>query len=500
VRIPRERWTSIGLALLIFTGFIIVGRLLGSIDVEKALHDVSHTLGSWTYGLIGLAAFLETGAFVGLVLPGETVVILGGAVAGQGATSIFVTIAVVWVCAWGGDTVSFLLGRRLGRGFIIKHGAKVRLTEERFRKVESYFDRYGGRTILIGRFIGIVRAVAPFSAGSSGMAYRAFLPYSVLGTGLWATTFSLVGYYASQSIDEAANVASRSTFYLGLAAAIVAATVMSVRYLRVEANRERVVAAMESRPWSRPLLGLGRRLQPGVRFAWARLTPGNLGLEFTALVAVVAVAGFVLVAYAMAVGDHPGGTSGDRLAFDVAADIRAGWLTSIAKVITALGSAAVVIPVALVAVAVLIGNRHWAALGALIGGLTLTFVGMWLIKNAVDRPRPSGALVGTEGSSYPSGHTAHAMLYPWLALATAAMVQLRQSTRSALIAGAFAIAILVGLSRVYLRAHYLSDVIGGWALGAVGFAGLTAIWVVAWHLRQNPAGDVAAGGLSERSN
>jgi len=319
MRIPRERLRSIGIAAVIFAVLFVAGRLLGSIDIQKVLHDVSRSLGAWTYALVGVAAFLETGAFVGLVLPGETVVILGGAVAGQGATSVLVTIAVVWICAWGGDTVSFLLGRRLGRGFVIRHGPKVRITEARFRKVESYFERYGGRTILIGRFIGLVRALAPFSAGSSGMRYRGFLPYSVLGTGLWAAVFTMIGYFASQSIDQAARVAGRGTLYLGLAAALIAGLVVAVRYLRVHENRERVVLAMESRGLLRPLLTLGRRLSPHARFAWARLTPGDLGIELTALLAIVAVGSFVLFAYVITVSGNPGPTAGDMTAFDVGA-------------------------------------------------------------------------------------------------------------------------------------------------------------------------------------
>jgi membrane protein DedA with SNARE-associated domain len=67
--------------------------------------------------------------------------------------------------------------------------------------VEGYFSRHGGKTILIGRFIGLVRALAPFIAGSSKMPYRAFAPFSILGTGLWATGLILAGYFAAQSLD-----------------------------------------------------------------------------------------------------------------------------------------------------------------------------------------------------------------------------------------------------------------------------------------------------------
>ena len=103
------------------------------IDVEQLLEDVSATLGAWTYLLVGALAFLETGAFVGLVVPGETAVILGGAVAGQGETSIVLTIAIVWFCAWAGDTTSFFIGRRLGRDFVLRHGPQVRITPRALR-------------------------------------------------------------------------------------------------------------------------------------------------------------------------------------------------------------------------------------------------------------------------------------------------------------------------------------------------------------------------------
>ena len=196
----REHPLIILIAVL-FVAYQVFGDALPSIDLEKALEDISDSLGKWTYAVVGALAFLETGAFVGLVFPGETAVVLAGAIAGNGTTSIIVTIAIVWVSAWLGDTASFYIGRRLGKDFILKHGHRVRITPERFSQVEDYFARYGGRTILIGRFIGLVRALAPFIAGSSGMTYRNFAPYSILGTGLWAATFSILGYVLAENID-----------------------------------------------------------------------------------------------------------------------------------------------------------------------------------------------------------------------------------------------------------------------------------------------------------
>ena len=131
------------------------------------------------------------------------------------------TIGIVWFSAYLGDTVSYLLGRRLGRDFILKHGPRLRITRERFAQVESYFDKHGGKTILIGRFIGLVRALAPFIAGSSGMRYRAMAPYSVLGTGLWATAFTLLGYFASKNIDAVLDNSERALFAFAVIVALV---------------------------------------------------------------------------------------------------------------------------------------------------------------------------------------------------------------------------------------------------------------------------------------
>ncbi len=163
-------------------------------DAEKLIGDIANGLGQWTYLLVGLMAFLETGAFVGLVAPGETTVIVGGVIAGQGEISLIVLIGLVWLCCVLGDTTSFFIGRRLGREFLLRHGPKIRIDEERVEQVESYFERHGGKTILIGRFIGLVRALCPFVAGSSGLPYRRFIPFSIIGCGLWTTTFCVLGY------------------------------------------------------------------------------------------------------------------------------------------------------------------------------------------------------------------------------------------------------------------------------------------------------------------
>lgn len=459
-------------------------------NLQKLLEDLGKTLGAWTYLLVGVMAFLETGAFVGLIAPGETAMLVGGLVAGQGQIDVFTLIAIAWACAVAGDVTSLFLGRRLGRRFLIRHGPKVSISEERLRQVEGFFDRHGGKAILLGRFIGLVRAIAPFLAGSSGMTLRRFLPYDVIGAGLWTSSFILLGYVFWASFDQVLHYAEKGALGLGTTLAVVVAIVAAVRWLRDEANRERLrafVAAQERKPLLRPVFALARPIARWFRgpalFAWNRLTPGQLGLELTTLLAVVSVAGFAFVASAIRI-DERRYAPGDQDSLRLADDLHDTTLVGVAKVISALGSLpAVATAVGLTAV-LCVWRRDLLQAGVLVGGLALTFVAVHVAKDAFDRPRPVRALVETADASYPSGHAAYAVA--WVAVAVVLTRALpKVATRFALVTFAVILAVLIGLSRIYLRAHYLSDVLGGWALGAGIFSALGIAALVVDHLRHN---------------
>jgi membrane protein DedA with SNARE-associated domain/membrane-associated phospholipid phosphatase len=481
----RKRLKIAAVALAVGAVYFFISRQLGHLDLQSLLEDISNTLGAWTYLLVGVFAFAETGAFVGLVVPGETVMLLGGAVAGQGAIDIYVLIAIAWFSAWLGDTTSFFLGRRLGREFVIKHGPRVGISHERFEKVEDYFGRHGGKTIFIGRWISLVRAFAPFIAGSSGMGYRGFVPYSILGTGLWASLHILVGYFFSRSIETAGHYAARGAAALATLIVVVAGTVFVVRRLREKENREAVVRRMEAHRATAWMVALARR--PQFRFLWDRVTPGGtFGLEFTSLMATLAVALFVLVAYTVILGADPGPRPGDEAAIELVGHIQAGALTSIAKVVTFLGSGGLTWGLALVCAALLAWRRRWVEFWVLLAGMTIIQVGIVELKDAVDRPRPPEPLASSAGSSFPSGHAAHSVIYLWLAVTIVLRLRPGMARATAVVVAGFALTALVGLSRVYLEVHYLSDVSGGWALGAAAFSLCAAVGLVVSQVRQYP--------------
>lgn len=486
-------------AVLVAGGYYLLSRELGSLDLQGLLEDISDTLGAWTYLLVGVFAFAETGAFVGLVVPGETVMLLGGAVAGQGAIDIYLLIAIAWFAAWAGDTTSFFIGRRLGREFVLRNGPRVGIGHERFEKVEDYFSRHGGKTIFIGRFISLVRALAPFIAGSSGMRYRAFVPYSILGTGLWASAHILVGYFFSRSIENAAKYAGRGAFVLATTIVVVVGVVVAVRHFRVEANRRAAVAWMEHHAVTRWIVVLARRFRPQILFLWERVTPGGtFGLELTSLMAVLAVASFVLVAYTVIVTGEPGPTPGDNTAIEIAERLRAGWLTDLSKAFTHLGSLVVTGSLAFVAAAMLVARRRWAEFAVLLAGFAIAIVGVHELKDAVDRPRPGGGLIGVSGSSFPSAHAAYSTFYVWLAVTIVMRLRPGMARGALVVATGIALTALVGLSRVYLGVHYFSDVSAGWALGVAAFSLCAAVALVVTTLRQNASLAPAPGTAEDR--
>ncbi|HEY0280548.1 MAG TPA: phosphatase PAP2 family protein, partial [Solirubrobacterales bacterium] len=347
--------------------------------------------------------------------------------------------------------------------------------------------RHGGKTIFLGRFVGFVRAFAPFIAGSSGMRFRQFFPYSVLGCGLWVSLTVVIGYVFSKSIDTAIDYAGKGAVILGALIVVVVGAVWATRYLRVEENRREAVRWMDDHAATAWITAFARRHEAGLRLIGDRLTPGGtFGLEFTSLMAVLAVAVFVLVAYIVVIGKDPGPTPGDETAIEVAEAIHCGFMTAFSKVFTFLGSGWFVWPLTAICAALLARGKHWTEAFVLLAAMILIQVGFHEIKAAIDRTRPPDPLVDSTGSAFPSGHAAHSVLYVWLA--TTIVVRLRPGMARAtlVVVAGIVLTVLVGLSRVYLSVHYLSDVSGGWALGAACFSICAAVGLVVSQLRHNP--------------
>ncbi len=485
---------ELGGGALVLAGCLVVG--LGIVeppDFEKLFEEVGTALGPYTYAVVGVLAFLETGAFVGLVAPGETAVLVGGVVAGQGQIDPFVLVGIVWSCAFAGDLTSYYIGRRLGRGFLLRHGGRLKITEERLGQVEGFFERRGGATILIGRFIGLVRALAPFVAGASRMPLAKFVPYDILGSGLWAALFVTLGYVFWRSIGTVSAYVGRGLFLFAAVVGLVVAGLYVRRLVHHPAERAKARAwldAQEARPGVGPVV---RRLRPllarglgPARFLYDRLTPGQLGLELTTLLALLAVGGFTYLLLAGAVEDGRAFLPGDGRAFSVARALDFRPAEQALTVLTDLGSLPVAGLLTLATAAWSAVRRRALEGAALVVGLSLTWLAVHTAKAAEARPRPVDPAVETLGFAFPSGHAAYGV-----ALVACAVVLVRGGSSLAVRFGAVTLALIamagIALSRVYLRAHHLSDVVGGVALGVAIFSAAGIVAVVIAFVRQNPA-------------
>jgi membrane protein DedA with SNARE-associated domain len=201
-------------------------------SAEAMLDTLGDDLGGWAYAVVGGLAFLETSAFVGLLAPGELAVVVGGVLAGRGQMQYPALLAVVWAAAAAGDACGYLLGRTLGRPFLLRHGRRFGVGEARLATVERFFARHGAKAVVVGRFAGVIRALGPFAAGASRMQPVRFLAADVVGAGLWAAVFTGLGYVFADRLDDLGNALHGAQIGLGLALVAALAGAIVVRRRR----------------------------------------------------------------------------------------------------------------------------------------------------------------------------------------------------------------------------------------------------------------------------
>lgn len=163
------------------------------------LADVVWRIGAWTYVLIFAGATLESAAFLGFLVPGETLVILAGVLVAAEVLDLPQALAVAIGGAVLGDSIGYEMGRHLGRPWLERHGARFGVGRRRLQRVDDLFARHGGKAVLLGRMVGFVRAFAPFVAGSARMRYSRFLVFNVAGAVIWGVAFVTLGYVLGAS-------------------------------------------------------------------------------------------------------------------------------------------------------------------------------------------------------------------------------------------------------------------------------------------------------------
>lgn len=163
------------------------------LHLDEALGPIIREYGPWVYGLLFLIIFCETGLVVTPFLPGDSLLFVAGAFAAIGDLNVWVLLALLTVAAILGDSVNYAIGQFFGPRLVNMKRFRV-IKPEHLAKTHEFFERYGGKTIIIARFVPIVRTFAPFVAGLGSMTYRKFMSYNVSGGLLWVIICIGAGY------------------------------------------------------------------------------------------------------------------------------------------------------------------------------------------------------------------------------------------------------------------------------------------------------------------
>src|SRR5215218_9232402 len=375
----------------------------------------------WAYIILGLLAAAESAAFVGLAIPGEAAMLLGGFLAHQGRVNLPVMIVAGAVGAVVGDQLGYEIGHLFGEP-LKRSRLGRRVGQDRWARGEAYLRAKGGRAVFLGRFVGVLRALVPALAGMSRMPYRTFLPWNVAGGVIWAPGLVLAGYLAGRSYQRVEQLAGQASLLLAAVLVLVGGVGLGARWVARHPDRVRALADRQlDRPW---VARVRARYQRQLGFLAERLRPGGaLGLTLTASVVALVGAGWAFGAVLL----------------DVLAGL-AWWART----------------------------RGWRPLGL----LAAASLGAWILSNTIKtlthraRPPVTQAIGHWTGYAFPSGHTTRVTAIYGMLAALLAVTTPRWGRKVALWTAAMLVAGLVGLSRLYLGASWLTDVLGGLALGA----------------------------------
>jgi membrane-associated protein len=161
--------------------------------LDQTLAGIAAQYGPWLYALVFAVIFAETGLVIFPLLPGDSLLFISGTVVATAGLNVHLLVALLIVAAVLGDSVNYSIGRYIGPKVFDKPDSRW-FRQEHLRRTQAFYDRYGGVTIIIGRFVPIIRTFAPFLAGVAGMSYRKFLTFNVIGGVAWISSLVYAGY------------------------------------------------------------------------------------------------------------------------------------------------------------------------------------------------------------------------------------------------------------------------------------------------------------------
>jgi membrane protein DedA with SNARE-associated domain/membrane-associated phospholipid phosphatase len=445
--------------------------------VTRVLDTILSLSGVPAYAIVGALVFGEAALFVGLILPGETALILGGVLASQGRVSLAVLLGVGILAAVSGDSVGYEVGRRGGPALKVSRAGRV-VGGHRWARGEEYLLRRGGSAVLLGRWVGVLRALVPAIAGMSRMPYRRFLAYNAVGGTVWALVVVLLGYFAGASFRQVEAYLGRASLLLVAVLITVVVVVMAARYLA--RHRDRVTAA-------------GQRVRSVWMVRWVERTGASVvarvprragalptfGVGVIASLVVIALMSIGFAELLDNVLDGDGVAVLDRPVLRWLASHRDDEATVAMQVLTAVGGPVVLPLLALAGAGVLRWRtRSWVPAGLVVvtavGSVAITVAGKHLVGRA--RPALEYAVAGEGGFSFPSGHSLNSLAVVGVLAVLAARATASWARRVWISAGAVVLVAGIGLSRLYLGVHWLTDVLAAWLVGGTWLLAVLGVW------------------------
>ena len=427
-----------------------------------------------TYGYVALFVLVGLES-LGVPLPGEAGLLTAAAFAAQGHLSIVGVILAAAAGGIAGDTAGYWIGRKGGLAAVRRYGKFLHIDDATLERAHEFFQRHGGKTVFLGRFVSLLRMWAAVLAGVSRMPYGRFALYNVAGGVCWATLFGSLGYLFGRSLPQLQKAAGQAGAMVALLLAVILALLLLGRWF--QSHQDETLAWVRRQLKRISTSGVVQRSRKRHPRAWGFLAQRfsrteYLGLHLTLGLVLSLGALWLFAGISEDVIHHDPLTQFDLTVANALHRLGTPVLIELAKAISQLGSPAFVAAWSLVVCVVLLKERQrvlligWIA--ALAGGGLLDQG----LKLAFRRPRPTweAPYLVAHGWSFPSGH-AMGSLVAYGMLAYVLVLHLRSgAARWAVIAGAVVLVLAIGFTRLFLGVHFFSDVIAGYAGGTVWLA------------------------------
>ena len=430
------------------------------------------------YGLCFLAAMLESAPVIGLFIPGSTIIVALSALIPGGTVGFWWLNAAAVAGAILGDSMAYGVGRRYGRAVLAR--PPLSRYPQIAERCEGFFAGHGGKSVFVGRFVPAIRAFVPLFAGILGLRLGRFLVSDILSALIWAPVHVVPGMAIGASLALAGAVAGRLLVFLAVLVAILFLVAWGVRILLLHFWPRLTAAVERARAWSLAGTGSPRRVVRSL------LEPGETELSGLLVTGALTLGGlwlFLGLLEDVAAGDPL--VRADTAVYGLLQSIRTPWGDAVMVAVTELGDTPVIIAVTLAVLAWLLFRRAWRTAGYFVGAVGLASLFNTTVKLILDRPRPIPDLYEGSGAfSFPSGHaTVNLALWGFFAYLVARQQRVR--IRALALANGLGFALLVALSRLYLGAHWFSDVAAGLAFSTAWVALLSIAYA---HHRPDTVG------------